>query len=142
MVTVIVTGLFTDSNYDGKKHRVRCFMDRTLEVFGLVWAGLFFVMLTVCMLTGVPFTPSVPGLKKVAIKIEEINQKRSIEAGQAEAYATSNDIVTADGSPGTKNTVWDKKAENDGTKNIVESNKEENNNPKNLLILKLLKTNP
>ncbi len=131
VVTVIVTGLFTDSNYDGKKHRVRCFMDRTLEVFGLVWAGLFFVMLTVCMLTGVPFTPSVPGLKKVAIKIEEINQKRSIEAGQAEAYATSNDIVTADGSPGTKNTVWDKKAENDGTKNIVESNKEENNNPKN-----------
>lgn len=131
VIILIVTGFFIDPEYDVKKHKIRCFMDRTSEGAVLVLAGLVFVNILGCAFTGVPLTPSVPGLKKVVMKIEEVGLEQSVEMGQTETGDKSNNIVIPDDSFGTKNTVWDNKAGNNGAKNTVEDDKEGNNKTQN-----------
>lgn len=131
VVILIVTGFFIDPEYDDRKHKIRCFMDKTGEGFVLLLAGLVFINIFGCAFTGVPLTPSVPGLKKLVMKIEEAGLKRSVEAEQTEAGDKGNNIVIPDDSFGTKNTVGDNKAENNVAKNIVRDNKKGNDKTQN-----------
>lgn len=127
----IVTGFFIDPEYDVKKHKIRCFMDRTAEGAVLLLAGLVFVNIFGCAFTGVPLTPSVPGLKKLVMKIEEAGLKQSVEVERTEAGDKSNNIVIPGDSFRTKNTVGDNKAGNNVAKNIVGDNKQGNNKTQN-----------
>lgn len=49
MIIFIVTGFFIDPEYDVKKHKIRCFMDRISEGAVLVLAGLVFVNILGCL---------------------------------------------------------------------------------------------
>lgn len=131
VIILIVTGFFIDPEYDDRKHKIRCFMDRTGEGFVLLLAGLILINILGCAFTSVPLTPSVPCLKRVVMKIEKTSLKRSVEVGQPETGDKSNNIVISDDSFGTKNTVWDNKTGNNVAKNTMGDNKEENNKTQN-----------
>ncbi|MCI9077689.1 MAG: hypothetical protein HFH68_02030, partial [Lachnospiraceae bacterium] len=130
MIVVIVIGLCCNPDYDDRKHKIRCFVDETLNFFGLVFLCLTFVAVTGVCLTDATLTPSVPVFKKQVISDEKAGTKVPVKQDKIADGSGRKAVVEADGSDvsggssgaGTKVPVkQDKIADGSSGKAVVEA---------------------